>query len=232
MAIITREGKGSALSHTEMDNNFVELDTIPNGKVFPKEADKGIKIDTASPDFGWHDLQGQMIIDYDDPGHAVFSPLVGGLKALKFSEGGSAYFAFHLPHDYALGTDIFIHVHWTHNDSLITDGAVTWGFEMAYEKGHGQTPTGQHKLLAIPQTVPLTPMTHMIAESACSVVGGSGTQLDTNELEPDGIIFAKMYLDSDDIISTGSHDIFAFFVDIHYQSTGLGTKNKEPNFYA
>ena len=53
MAIITRAGKGSALTHAELDNNFVELRDIPDGKIFPKTKGIGIKLDTSSPVFGW-----------------------------------------------------------------------------------------------------------------------------------------------------------------------------------
>ena len=52
MAIVTRQDKGSALSYTEMDNNFKELETSPEGKIFTKVQNKGILIDKDAPDFG------------------------------------------------------------------------------------------------------------------------------------------------------------------------------------
>ena len=68
MPIVTRETKGSALTHAEMDNNFNELDQIPNGKTFPKTQNVGIMIDTDAPDYGWHDMHG---VGYVDPASLV-----------------------------------------------------------------------------------------------------------------------------------------------------------------
>jgi hypothetical protein len=51
-------------------------------------------------------------------------------------------------------------------------------------------------------------------------------------MEVDGIIMCRLYLDSNDIITSGGTvNPFVHFVDLHYQSTGIGTKGKAPNFY-
>jgi hypothetical protein len=236
MSIVYRNDKGAALTHAELDNNFLELDKIPNGKVFPKEQDKGIKIDTDSPDWGWQDINGGLIVDFDSPVHAVISPLgIGGLKALKFVENSEAYATFHMPHDYAMGTDLFIHIHWTHNSQVVTGGSLTWAFELGYSKGYNQLTTPQHIIVPVIQDSSTLQFSHHIAETACSVNGGSPAQLNTSELEPDGILHARVYLDSNDlVVSSGTKEdveIFAFTCDIHYKSTGLGTKNKNPNFW-
>ncbi len=33
------------------------------------------------------------------------------------------------------------------------------------------------------------------------------------------------------ILPKTAGDLFVHFVDLHYQSSGIGTKNKSPNFY-
>ena len=73
----------------------------------------------------------------------------------------------------------------------------------------------------------------MIAEGGASVSGGSATQLDTDNLETDGLILGRMYVDSNDITVSGGGvpEPFIHFVDIHYQSTGVGTKQRAPDFW-
>lgn len=231
MAIITRESKGAALTHSEMDNNIVELRDIPNGKVYPKESGTGIKIDTASPDYGWHDLIGNLHV-YNEVGDATRTVYRGGIKALQFVENESAYIDFHIPHDYAVGTPIYIHAHWSHNSTLVTGGSCTFGFELMYAKGHDQDVFNTPVNVSVVQNASTQQYRHMVAETMASDNGGSAVSLDTNLLEVDGIFQCRVYLDSNDITSSGAvPNPFIHSVDIHYQSTGLATKNKAPNFY-
>lgn len=229
MAIVTKVDKGSPLTHNEMDNNLVELDTIPTGKIFPKTKGIGIKIDTDSPEFGWHDIIGTL---YQN-GTAVFANHIGGIKSLQFSESDDSTIGFHLPHDYLMGSPIYVHVHWSHASALVTGGSVTWAFETTYSKGHNQAAFATPKIISIVQAASLIPYQHMIAEGAMSTTGGSATQLITEDLEVDGLILCRLYLDSNDITTSNASIVnpFAHFVDIHYQSTGVPTKNKAPDFW-
>jgi len=52
--------------------------------------------------------------------------------------------------------------------------------------------------------------------------------LDTNDLEDDGLFLVR----ADLATSTSTDNPFLHFVDIHYQSTGIPTKNRAPDFYA
>ena len=232
MAIVTRESKGSALTHAELDNNFNELDKLPNGKVFPKEQGIGIKLDVDTPAFGWHDLTGNVHV-YGDVGDATRAMYRGNIKATQFQENESGYVDFHIPHDYVMGTPIYIHAHWSHNSTEVTGGSCTWGFECMYAKGHGQAPFATPVNIAVIQNADTTQYMHMIAETVASDDGGSAVTLNTNDLEVDGLIQCRVYLDSNDLVSSGAPvNPFLHFVDIHYQSTGLATKNKAPDFWA
>lgn len=234
MTITTRAGKGTELTHDEMDTNFTELRDRPNGQVYPKTAGIGIKLDTTTPVFGWHDLNSPVWIDEDDPNKAAFVTYRGNIKARKFTVLSSGFSTYHLPHDYVPGTDIFIHVHWSHNSSLVTGGSVTWGLELSYAKGYAQETFSVPKTVSILQNTSIAPYTHLIAEAACSTAGGSGTQLDTSIIQTDGLVLAKIFLDSNDItVSSGPvPDPFVHMVDIHYQSTGLPTRNRNFNFWS
>lgn len=232
MSIITRAGKGSALTHNELDGNFTYI-RDGYSLAIPKAQGYGIKVDSAgTPTFGWHDLFSQLTSDgYNGPTWELYS---GGIKQLSFTETASAYFSYHIPHDYVVGSDIFIHSHWSHNCANVTGGDVTWSYELTYAKGHGQAAFGTPILLSGTQISSTIQYNHMIIESQASIAGGSPTQLNTSLIEPDGLIFGKVYLSANNITvsSGGVPNPFLHTVDIHYQSTSMGTKQRFPNFWA
>jgi hypothetical protein len=233
MSIITREGKGAALTHEEMDNNFIELDTIPNGKVFPNTKGVGIEISGTTSDFGWHDLIGQLYNVEEDVNAAQYNPYIGGVRNYQFVEGHEAFVNFHVPHDYLPGSEIYVHAHWSHNSTVVTGGTATWVFETIYAKGHNQGAFQTPVLISVLQAASPIQRQHLIAETVGSVDGGSAVLLNTLDLEVDGIIQIRLYLDSNDIATSNATVVnpFVHFVDIHYQSTGLPTKNKAPDFW-
>jgi hypothetical protein len=234
MAIITRAEKGSALSHTEMDGNFVELRDAPDGRLFPSTQGVGIRLDHTDPQWGWHDMLSAMVIDPNSANKPSFQPYIGGITEYSFSENDEILTRWHIPHDYAPGTDLFVHVHWSHDSGVLTGGDTTWSWEMTYAKGHDQAAFGATKVITVTQAPNITPYQHLIAETAMSVSGGSATQLDTSDIEVDGIVLCRFFLNSNDLTSSGGGlqpKPFVHFVDIHYQSTNLPTKNRAPSFW-
>lgn len=232
MAITTRAGKGGALTHTEMDTNFTDLRDGVGGRTWQKTKGVGDLIDPASPDFGWHDITGEIYLAATGT-PADFVTYRNNLRQFQFAESEEAFINFHMPHDYVPDTDIFIHAHWSHIGTLVTGGSVTWGFEMSYCKGHDQAAFPASKTVTVLENASTTQYRHMVAETAASTSGGSGTQIDTDDLEPDGVILCRVYLDSNDITVSGGGvpDPFLHYVDIHYQSTGLATKQRSPDFW-
>jgi len=233
MTIITRSGKGSQLTHTELDTNFTDLRDGLNARL-PKTSGTGIKIGGEGDDtFGWHDLTGPLQIDSDDANRALMQTYRGVLKQRQFIEAVSeAYVDFHIPHDYLPGSAIYIHAHWSHNSALVTGGSVTWKFDAMYAKGHTQQAFSAPVPITVAQSANTTQYMHMIAETAASTPGGSAVQLDTDLMEVDGIIQCLVSLDSNDITSSGAvPDPFVHQVDIHYQSIGAPTKQRAPDFY-
>lgn len=236
MAITTRSGKGTSLTYAEVDENFTDLRDGVNARTTNLQASTGIKIGVeGNDDFGWHDLHGSMDTDPDDPNRAVWAVWNSGIRALQFtSPNAEAFCRFHIPHDYKMGSDLFIHVHWDHHSTTVTGGSVTWAFEYSYAKGFDQAAfSATSKTVTVLQNASLTPHQHMTAETLLSNQGGSLSLLDTNIIEPDGIVLARIYLDSNDITESVLSDPhpFVHFVDIHYQSTNVATKNKNPDFW-
>lgn len=236
MAVVkTTDKNGLPLTVAEADNNMEELDKKPFGQAYPKQSGIGLKLrntpDSEDETFGFHDLMGKY---YDIPlNPAVMSIYKGGIYQKQFEEGKKWGVDFHLPHDYALGTDIFVHVHWSHNSAVVTGGSATWKFEASYSKGHNQEVFGNNKLVALVQDANTNAYFHQIAETAMSVSGGSSTNFDTDALEVDGNILSTLSLDSNDIETSNASVVnpFVHHIDIHYQSTGLATINRNPDFY-
>lgn len=234
MTITTRADKGSALTWGEMDTNFTDLRDGIN-MMIPKTQNSGIKVDSlGTPTYPWHDQLGYLFTDPNDVDNAQYAAYRGGIKSHQFVANLSdAYVDFHIPHDYVVGTTLYIHVHWSHISTVVTGGSVTWGIEVMYAKGHGQDAFGAPVIITVAQNASTTQYMHMVAETAASTPGGSLVQLDTNLIEPDGVMQCRIYLDSNDItVSEGlPPNPFVHFVDLHYQSTTIGTKNKEPDFW-
>ncbi len=233
MTITTRAGKGSELTHAEMDTNFTDLRDGIGARV-PKTSGTGIKIGPhGGDDFGWHDLVGNLQV-YGSGTEATRNTYRGGIKALQFTVADSAYIDFHIPHDHVPGTNIHIHAHWSHAATTVTGGSVTFGFECMYAKGHNQAVFPAPVTITVAQNASTTQYQHMIAETVASVSGGSGVLLDMDLLEADGLIQCRVYLDANNMTVSGGGvpEPFIHAVDIHYQSTNVATKNRSPSFYA
>lgn len=205
--------------------------TIGGFLTLPNTQGYGIKLNTASPAFGWADLLGPIVVRGSGVNNPSWATFRGGINAYQFAVNNECWLTFHIPHDYVPGTDMFLHVHWAHNSAAVTTGAVTFGAEMTYAKGFDQAPFPAPVTLTWSQNASTTQYEHMVAETQMSVAGGSATQLNTTNIEVDGLILVRLFVSANTI--SASTNPFVFTCDIHYQSTGLiATKNKAPNFYS
>jgi len=215
-----------------IENIFVKNVTIQEKIILSNSSTDGIMVDINNPTYPWRDLLGEIRtrgVGATDPNDAVYS---GGIRAFEFVENDEFWVNYHIPHDYVNGTDTYLHFHWSHNVGVVTGGSVNWSAEVIYAKGHDQmafTTPIQINLTCSASTIQYQ---HMICETQLSNSGGTGGMIDTNLLEPDGVIMIRGFLQSNDITSSGAvPDPFLHFQDIHYQSFNIGTKNKEPGFY-
>ena len=204
--------------------------------IFDKASGNGIKVDTGTPTYGWRDLEGFEIPDPAGGDRPTLSALSGGaIKENAFSNGDVLRIRYHIPHDYVKGTDIFSHIHWSHNGTAIS-GNVVFGVTSDYAKGHNQANFGTEKSISITYNtidISTTPQRRQrIEESAITSDGGSGTLIDRGLLEPDGIILVTFEVTTNPTITGGSpNNVFVHRADLHYQSTNIATKDKVPDFY-
>jgi len=233
MTITTRTSKGSALTHAEMDTNLTDLrDGV--ALMVPKEAGNGVKVDSlGTPSYAWHDLVSTMHTDPDSPLCPEFTIFRGTTKSRQFAEGDEAFIEFHIPHDYVPGTDMLVHAHWSTNNEFLTGGTVTFGFEMTYAKGHNQQAYGAPIIVSVVDAAHTEQYRHQIAEVQFTAAVAAANAFAVSEMEIDGVIMCRFYVDSIDLtVSSGLASApFINFVDVHYQSSNVGTKNRAPGFY-
>jgi len=197
--------------------------------ILDKANDKGIKVDLTAPTYSWEDQLGPIIVKGSggtDPSWAVYK---GNISQYKFGNNDVVTNVFHMTHEYALGTDIFLHIHWSHNSATVTSGAPTFECEVSYAKGHNQAPFGTNITTTISEAASTTQYQHMITEIQLSATSPSASQLDSADLEIDGLILVRTKLTGNTM--NGGADPFVHNIDLHFQSTGIGTKNKARNFY-
>jgi hypothetical protein len=205
--------------------------------ILPKTSGYGIKVDTAAPTYGWKDLLGSVIPKTTGVGSPTLTAFRGGnVRAYSFAAGEDYDGAFHIPHDWAPGTDLYWHVHWLHNGTAISGNLVlNWYF--TYAKGHNQAnypaEINVTQTISTPDIATVPQYRHRIDEFQLSAASPSASQLDTDDIEVDGIIQFHMDATTIPTITGGTpNKPFIFYIDLHYQSTNMPTKQKAPNFYS
>ena len=143
-----------------------------------------------------------------------------------------------MPHGCVPGTDMYIHTHWS---QIVVDdigggvpGTIKWNFEISYADGYG-TPGGagdpfsDPKDISITQQASTTQYAHMIAEVIITGATDTLTTFDRTKPKVDGVFLVRAWRDPTD--DTLTEDPFLHYVDIHYQTTNVGTKNRNTPFY-
>lgn len=202
--ITTRNGKGSALTHNELDGNFEDLNDR-----------------TA---LGWRDNIVQLVPQIGNPAAPELNIFRDGIHAYNFAAGqvteACAY--FHVDHDYAMGTAIYPHVHWAIQTSAT--GTIRWGVEYTIAKGHQQMAFGETQTVYVEQVCTGTPYLHHVAEvNLANAIPGT-------DIEPDTLILCRFFRDGSHPNDTLADDAFVFCVDMHYQADRATTPNKTAPF--
>lgn len=202
--------------------------------ILPKASGQGVKVDTTTPTFGWRDITSRISvrgIGGTDPAYNLYR---GGIRQYQFTAADEVFGEYHMPHDWAPGTDVYLHFHWSHIATTVTGGNVIWGAEVTWAKGFDQAPFQVPITFTVQQNASTTQYQHMIAEGQLTAASPSAGQIDTDNLEVDGVFLMRAYLSANNMTVSGGGvpEPFLHFVDMHYQSTNVGTKAKAgPGFY-
>jgi len=219
------EATTAAEARTSLGLGTLALQSTDN-LTLDKTSGVGIKVDPATPTFGWRDIISSIEVrgsGANDPTFAVYTGT--SLRAYSFSASSmkEVFFTFHMPHDYVPGTDIYFHAHWSNAAAVPNTGNVVWGFEYTFAKGFGQQAFPATTTVTVTAACPATRYMHNISETTAVTIAG---------LEVDGMLLIRGYRDATNAADTCTDAVFLHTMDIHYQSSNMATKNKAPNFYA
>ena len=230
---------GGVSNYTKVDSSG-NINLFGNANlIFQKASGNGIKVDTTTPTFGFADLIGDQFAKNTGGTKPALTAYNGVVNAWKFANGKEAFLSYHIPHDYVLGTDIHLHIHWSQNATGATGGDVDFRYTAIYAKGHNQA-TGS-VFTTTPKTALFTSITlagagltqyqQHLTEVTISAATATGALFDRDDFEPDGVIELTLEMDANNLTGTPS-DPFIHYADIHYQTTGIiGTKSRTPDFY-
>lgn len=180
---------------------------------------------TTTSNYGWKDIISDINIrsqggnGNDDPTWAVFR---NGVWAFRFSASSmnECWINFHINHDYALGTPIYLHVHWSNSGT--NTGVVRWGFEYTIQKGHQQGVFPATTTVYVEQAA-VAQYEHQLAEINPGIT--------STDLEPDSLVLVRLFRDAPHANDTCTDSVSVFCSDLHYQASKFATKNKSPDFY-
>lgn len=209
--------------------------------VFPKASGNGIKVDHTTPTFGFADLLGVVTTRNTGGTKPTFTAYNGAIDDYQFSNGDEESFKYHIPHDYVIGTDIHLHIHWSQNAAGATGGTVDFKYSAIYAKGHNQASGSNFTSTPVTDTFSsidindgasgLDRYQQHLTEVTISAASATAELFDRDDLEPDGLILLTLEMTTTNLTGTPSLP-FIHFVDIHYQTTGvIGTKKRTPDFY-
>ena len=106
--------------------------------VVPKASGYGIKIDTASPAFGWQDMIGTIQVR-GGATSLVWTVYNGSIYQYAFKTANGVlecFNEFHIIHNYVELSDMFVHLHWS--TATTATGNIKVYFDVSYAKGYAQ----------------------------------------------------------------------------------------------
>jgi hypothetical protein len=230
--VYAANGGGSG-TWKNIDAAMIDSGGVTQGKVITAQGD-------GTSSFGvvvWKDLLGDITPKTSGVGAPTLSTFRGGnVRAFAYSAGDDGDVIFHIPHDYKLGSDLILHLHWAHNGTAIS-GSLAVNCYVTYARGHNQeafsTEITAPISVATPDIATVPQYRHRVDEIQLSAASPSGSQINSSLIEPDGIIIVHFDVATIPTITGGSpNEPFLITLDIHYQADMIGTKNKSPNFYS
>ena len=226
------------VEHAAAHTNLRVIGRETDGSVtLAKTSGVGLKVDIATPTFGWRDIIGAVNPKASGVGAPTRAVYAGAnIADYSFAANDVCDFCFHIPHDYVPGTDLHFHIHWSHNGTSITGNAVFTVYHTYASRTLAGTtifPAEKTNTVTWATTdIATTPQyAHRVDEIAITSAAGSATKTANTLIEVDGLLVVNLKLTGLPTIGGGGK-LFIHTCDIHYQSTNMATKNSAPSYYA
>ncbi len=213
----------------------VNGDVMTGSLGLPSTKGEGLLIESG---YSWVDLIGPISPRTLGTSSAMLYPFNEQTTGWAHRAGSEGDLTYHVPHDYAPNTDTFIHVHWGHNGTDIQGTLKLKLYVSIAKRTYPATPFSAPIMIPLEITglnITNSPRwAHRVDEVALSTVSGTGGTLLNSLIETDGLIQVHYEVDTIPSIS-GSTEVnlpYIQTIDIHMQSTSIGTKNKDPDFWS
>lgn len=194
----------------------------------PSDLDAKLNNLTASAEYGWRDMTGQITVRGQGVNNPEWTVFRGSIYAYEFPVNKTKEFwqSFHIDHDYKPGSPLLLHVHCA-NGADTSIGTIKWIMEYTIAKGHGQGAVSQ-----FPEPTTVTaelttnglPYQHYVVEIPLLDAPA------TDNMEPDSLVLVRFRRDVADP-GTFPGSVWAFQADGHYQYDRYGTVSRQPDFY-
>lgn len=180
--------------------------------------------------YGWRDNVSPFVLKGSGPNNPSWALFRNGIYGYFFSASAmqEVWLSFHIDHDYAMGTVLFPHIHWSPNTT--STGTVRWGIEYSVAKGHQQVTGGDFPATTtvyVEQNIESNSRyRHFVTEVAI------GDAIPATNVEPDTMILCRFFRDASHVNDTFPDAVMGIMGDLHYQVGTLFTLNKSPNFHS
>lgn len=227
------DGNGAKLGELGWDTTSGGILLPAESLILPYEQGYGIKVNPDSPQFTYRDIIGAVSPKASGAGSPTRRVYRGGtLGVYSFAANDVCDFCFHIPHDYVPNSDLFFHVHWSHNGTSISGDAV-FDFYYTYAKRTDGMVFPAEKMVTVsvatPDVATIPQYSHRVDETPLTEAVATATITASSLIEVDGLIEGTLKLRTAPTIGSGY--LFVHTCDIHYLSTNIGTVGKDPDFY-
>lgn len=127
----------------------------------------------------------------------------------------------HVPHDYAAGTKVYLHVHWA--ATVASTRTSTFRFAWSYARGYGVEAFSSPVGVDVTQAHCNIAYGHNIAEFS------DAQAILPDNFETDGLLLWSMRVTAQGATSV-AYNPFVFMLDMHYQTDGRNTNERNRTF--
>lgn len=210
MTITLRQVKGTELTYSELDGNFTDLDSRTSLAWSQNTGELNVRTGTANA-----------------PSLEVFRD---GIYAWSYPNGqmSQAYVTFDVPLDWAVGTDLYVGVHWSPGNSTVT-GTVRFGLEFTYAYSYG--PNGATTRFGASQTLYINAsQADGVAYTNYLNFNQEADKFPAASVQQNMKFLARVFRDGGNVADTFGAPVFIIGTDFFYQTNKFGTSTKSPPF--